>query len=123
MLHRNTSLKAVVAFLLIDLLPLADQVESFKVLDCSKGEQKAQLKSVSISSCPGNSGDSCVLKKGENASIDIDFETGKFNYCRLYIFIPLYQLIPYDSQTFLASQCQDLRNAWAGEAAIQSPAK
>lgn len=77
-MFHQASYGVFVAVLLIGLLQSIAQIESFRVIDCSKGQQNALVKSVSINSCPGNSGDACVLKKGENASIGIDFETGKY---------------------------------------------
>lgn len=60
------------------LIQIFSQVESFTVVDCSdKNAHSAELRSVSISSCPDAKGDSCTLKKGETASIDVDFTTGE----------------------------------------------
>lgn len=71
------SFNLVVLALAIGIVQFASQVDSFNIEDCSERANNAELKSVTISSCPDATGESCTLKKGETASIDVDFKAGK----------------------------------------------
>lgn len=58
---------------------LTETASAFKFQDCASGGQPdAKLGEIKIDSCPDASGPSCVLNRGTNASIKIDFEASKY---------------------------------------------
>lgn len=80
------SIKMTVSATLLLLLVAVHSAAAFQYQDCTSGvEPDAKLGSVLISSCPDAQGDRCVLDRGTNASITINFDTGKWGRDRLLL--------------------------------------
>lgn len=61
-------------------LLISKTVNAFEVYDCSDSDAIAKLGKVSIASCPiGTSAQYCPLVRGQQVSIDIDFETRRYH--------------------------------------------
>lgn len=71
----NTS-SILAATLLVVIL--FHSTSAFDIQDCSSGVKPAKLKVVTISNCADAKGDYCILERGSNASIKIDFEASKY---------------------------------------------
>lgn len=70
----SLSEKILIAIVLPSLI-----VNAFEIHDCSGKNALAKLKKVTIEGCPIGTPDKyCPLIRGQNADIDVEFETGMF---------------------------------------------
>lgn len=82
------------------VIPLSvfNTVNAFQVTDCSSKDAIAKLDKVTIGGCPvGTSDQYCHLVRGQEATIDIDFETSRYQLRFNHIKIPSLPKLTYIS--------------------------